>query len=249
MIRLIFDGTFPGLLTALWISCKKNYDTKAIISIDIFSENFLYEDIFVETENSIFESCYNAIQKKFSKNIIQNFYNLFVSLENKDSIDLLIYLKLLSHYGSNPDPLNSPQLIELRKSYDSMLKEVHRWKGLMRFKKISNEIYYSNYIPSYPITFLISSHFSDRFPTSSLIINDSKRNEVAIYKNSNWEFTSFSKEVLNSLDNHEDNFEELFKVFHQNVSIKERTSISRQMRFIPKKYWSCLPEMKGLSNR
>ena len=124
--------------------------------------------------------------------------------------------------------------------------EAHKLKGFLRFKKIKNNFYYSEFSPINNVIGILANHFSKRLKEDNWIIKDTKRNIYAIYDKKNI-FYLTNEEVLDlnlELTEDEEFFEDLWKTFHKTIGIKERENRRCQQNFMPKRYWKNMLEME-----
>lgn len=187
------------------------------------------------------------IKEKLSKNILKTCYYVYFS--NEEDKELIIYnfvkvalkYKNIIYYQRNIDSVNKAVKIQ---NYVS--RELHKYKGFLRFKKIKNNFYYAEISPNNNILILLSKHFISRFYNENFIIKDKKRKLYAVYLYKNIKFIRDSeiKKLNLNLNEKEIEYENLWKAFFNKISIKERENLRCQMNNMPKKYWKDILEME-----
>ena len=120
--------------------------------------------------------------------------------------------------------------------------ECHKLKGLLRFQEVGENIYYASVHPSTNIIEPLGQHFIKRIPYQNFIIHDKNRELCFLYHNQNYRIVNSHNLTIPVITDSERKYQELWKLFFQTISIKERTNPRCQMQFMPKKYWQDLIE-------
>lgn len=243
MLKLVYEDSFEGFLTAIYYSF---YSKEDIISIDTNS----YDDIdmlttvkHLETDLEKYKKVKTAIVTKIDPLALSKIYSLYLSNYKNKGIICYKYLKTAFKIGSDIhkhlylDVVREIDLIERRVSL-----EAHRFTGFVRFSLINNKFLYSPIEPDNNILELISPHFQRRFSNEYWIIHDIKRNIASVYNKVSWEITEMNDDIYNSLKNYNDEFEDLWKNYFVSITIKERANPKLQKRMMPKRYWKNLTE-------
>lgn len=243
MLKLVYEDSFEGFLTAIYYAF---YSKEDITSIDTNS----YDDIdmlttvkYLETDLEKYKKVKTAIVTKIDPLALSKIYSLYLSNNNNKGIICYKYLKTAFKFGSDIhkhlylDEVREIDLIERRVSL-----EAHRFTGFVRFSLINNKFLYSPIEPDNNILELISPHFQRRFSNEYWIIHDIKRNIASVYNKVSWEITEMNDDIYNSLKNYNDEFEDLWKNYFISTAIKERTNPKLQKQYMPKRYWKNLTE-------
>lgn len=246
MKTYIYDGSFPGLLTAIF------YAYPGVSSIQIvLQQHYLYnlldEVIEITTEDDKFERVYDSILNKLSKDTLRIVYYLYLSEDAKHGTLILNYLRLCYRYGLNINlAKNNEIIIAVDSLYRKVSLEAHRFYGFVRFKAIGPMTFYSAIEPDYQILPLIANHFITRFSDQNFMIHDLRRHTALIYNQSDYYLRDmpidFHTRAIDQLT--KDHFEDLFKVFYQHVTVDERKNPRQQARYMPRRYWKHLVELQ-----
>jgi len=121
--------------------------------------------------------------------------------------------------------------------------ERHRLMGLLRFQLLQKNIYYAAIEPDHNIVELLAPHFAARMSDQNWVIHDVRRDLAAIYNQEEWIATRFTLQQRLELAQEEDYYRELWKQYHQAISIKSRTNPRLQRQCMPQRYWKHLVEM------
>ena len=243
MQQYIYDGSFDGLLTAIFYA----YKADACITSQIhYQPNLLLEPIVIPLEDDKAARVATSIQTKLSHAIFQTIYHLYLSTSPSCEQLILDYLRLCYRYGPS---------INLAKNHDTIIAvdtlvrkvtlESHRLTGLIRFKEIAPMCFYARITPDHHILPLIAKHFVKRFSDQAFIIHDTVRQVALVYNKEEGCLQVLSPEENDLLLSYTptDGFEELFKIFYNSTTIKARHNPSLQKRYMPTRYWKNLVEL------
>ena len=245
LIDYVYDGTFEGLLTAIFYAYSSKVSCN-IVSYKNYTPSLLTEVNEINTDKNLFNRVYNSILKRLDYVVLKNIYYLYLSeIKNSENI-ILSYLKLCYKYGTTINlAKNNDTIILIDKYYRKVSLEAHKFTGFVRFKEIAPLSFYASIEPDYNILPIISNHFVKRFSDQNFIIHDLKRESAIIYNKETFIIANLSKkEALNFNKNNSDSFfEELWNTFYKSVNIEERKNLKLRNQYMPKKYWKHLTEI------
>ena len=243
MFRYIYDGSFDGFLSVIY-ACYYNEVPGCIEKENSYNFNMLYEDKVIETDFVKCNKVNIAILEKISEDTLIHVYQAFLSEETGIELKLFKYIQLGFRLGSKVNDLLSDETVnEVQKYSRKVGFEAHRFLGLARFQEFKG-ILYAAIEPTYNILELIGNHFKARLTNEKWVIHDVKRKIGIVYENGEWILRDLKFEKLESREKEELFYQNLWKVFHKNIAIKERSNEKLQMQHMPKKYWNNLTEMK-----
>lgn len=248
MIEYIYDGSFEGLLTAIYESYYLEQKPDKIIPLRDFTPNFLYENIHIKTDNEKYRKVYISIQSKISSLALENAYYAFLSELPEVSTYIYEYLRLGWKVGKEIDSyLTDNRVVNVHKAALKVTNENHRLLGLIRFKKVKGNVYYAPISPDHNVLTLLAPHFVDRLSDQRWIIHDLKRGLAAVYDKTSWVI-----EVIYSKNNEpfdydgikeiDIDFENLWKLYFKHISIESKRNIKLQKQHMPARYWWHLTE-------
>ena len=237
----LYDGTFNGLLTIAF-DC---YAYKCIpykIQTELnYLPNLLENTKIIPTNEAKAKRVFDGIYKTASFTALYDCYNAFLSCNASKEIPILKYILSSFEIGPNIcNMLSIDYVLEVTKLRKNVLGEAHRLKGLVRLCEIGNNLWYSSIHPDNNVIENVGQFLVKRFSNQNLILHDKNRNLAFLYniqnpKNyeivdvpQNVDFYNFSKNELE--------FQSLWKIFFNTISIKERTNHKLQKQFVPKKY-------------
>lgn len=243
MVNYYYDGTFDGLLTAVYESYYSTSVPDRILRCRSVQQSILDRDIDITTDSEKASKVYQAIHKKISYDALRNVYDAYLS--ELDEIDTFIYRYLRFGFkkGKSVDLyLTSEEVLKVHSAAKKVRSESHLMLGLLRFRKLSGDLYYAPYSPVYNITALISRHFVRRLSDQFWIIHDTQRNLASVYNMKECVLTDLPAELQNQSANADDQFEELWKKYFDSICIKDKINPKLQKRNMPSRYWKYLVE-------
>ncbi|QUH18566.1 TIGR03915 family putative DNA repair protein [Alkaliphilus sp. B6464] len=243
MIYYIYDGSFDGILTAIYDAYYRRETPEKIVSEDDFQESFLINKIYIKTDREKADKVYNAIETKISNQALKNVFYVYLSERTDRGTIIYHYLKLGWKIGIDIDlNLTNNNVLLLQNICQSVSKERHFMLGLVRFRELKNNILYAPIEPEYNVIGLIGQHFSNRISNENWIIHDVNRNIAAIYNKQEWIVIELEMNPTIELHKDEETYQRLWKEYFNNISIKNKVNPRLQKRNMPMKYWKYLIE-------
>jgi probable DNA metabolism protein len=243
----IYDGTFEGLLTIVFDCFKEKAIPFNIVNkkdnINSFLENYEYINTDLDKSFRVF----TGITKQISESVLYNSYSAFLSGEINKEIHIFKYLIYGFLNGSKVEYIRNLDFVfEVQRLSKKVMLEAHRFKGILRFKLINDNILYAEFEPDNNIIEALSKHFKQRLKNEKWIIHDKKRKVISMYDMKEYRILNlgeYTQENFNIIDNlDKDMYEDLWKVFYNTISIKERKNSKLQMQYMPKRYWKYIIE-------
>jgi len=239
----IYDGTFDGFLTIVFDSYVSKTLPQKIYPQDNYKHNFLDNTLVIDTNHSKAKRVFEGISNTISYDTLYNSYNSFLSNEKDKELYILKYLCDGFDIGSKiNNMLTISYVFKVINMKKRTLFECHRLKGLLRFKEVSNNLYYSHIHPDNNIIESLGQHFIRRLPNQNFIIHDKNRNLCFIYYKKEYKIINSTKIKIPDISKEEQKYQDLWKLFFKTISIKERINPRCQMQHMPKKYWKDLIE-------
>ena len=242
MLYFIYDGSFPGLLTAIYEAFYSDNFPEGIFREKNFTDNLFSITKKIETNQNKADKVYDAIRNKISNYTLRTIYYCYLSELDEIEIDLVYYLKLGFKEGAKINKYHSNnQVKKIISARKKVSREAHRMKGLLRFQTLKNGVYYGPMEPDYNIIEILARHFAKRLSDQDWIIHDLSRDIAAIYNQQQWALTPL-KETEIEISNTEQEYQDLWKEFFDNIAIENRKNLKLQQQNMPKKYWKHLIE-------
>jgi len=243
MLWYIYDGSFPGLLTAVYDAYYNKDAPERILAAGQFQPELLVKEVVVITDELKADKVYNAIKDKISARALTNVFYVYLS-ESADAGTLIYrYLRLGFKMGGQIDAhLTDDRVNQVYQLRNKVSGERHRMLGLLRFRKLENGIYYAPFEPDYNIIALTAPHFAKRLAAQNWLIHDVSRDLAAAYNTQEWVITELHQETDLSFGEDEIDYQALWKQYFQSTTIKHRINPKLQKRLMPERYWRHLVE-------
>ena len=250
MTRLLYDGTFEGLLTAIFEIYERKLGRVNLEKGEWIS-SALFEDVLqVVTDEARATRVLKGLRQKLSANAVQRIYIAHLSgMENeeKNLVGFIRYafdspVSIEENYGNR-------YVMRISEIVSKMRREKHRMEAFVRFQKLKDETYYAAITPDYNVLPLLIKHFKSRYADQKWIIYDTTRKYGLYYNLHDTEFISleFSEvknatNVITAFGEDEGIYQHLWKNYFNSANIVSRKNTKLHLRHIPKRYWKHLPE-------
>jgi len=243
MIYYIYDGSFEGILTAIYHAYYRRETSEKIVEEYDLQESLIINKVYIRTDIEKSNKVYHSVQTKISKQALKNILYVYLS-ENIDRGTIIYhYLKLGWKIGKDVDlNLANDHVLFVQNIYKKVSKEIHFMLGLVRFRELKNNILYSAIEPENNIVALIADHFAARISNERWVIHDLRRNIAVVYNKQEWILTELELNHAIQLHESEEIYQNLWKEYFRSIAIKENTNQRLQKRNMPVKYWKHLIE-------
>lgn len=254
MINLIYDGTFEGVLTAVYKGLSFPPSAVSIVSEAEFQPDLFSEWQTVTTEPETARSFYKKIVQHFSREICLDIGYIFIS-EQPGSADLLLsYLRELQTHGDSVvNNYANPVIFKVRRLREQINHEIQRLYGFVRFRKMKDAVFYGPIEPEYNVVQFLAPHFKSRFADQKWLIHDTRRNTGIFYDtrqclylpNVDIDLKNVLKDtagVNQFYDEQEQGYQAIWKQYFNSIAITERTRKKLQRQNMPVRYWKYLIE-------
>ncbi|MCX2573604.1 TIGR03915 family putative DNA repair protein [Pedobacter sandarakinus] len=247
----LFDGTLPGLLSAVfeWFERKPGFTT--IQLANTFQPDAFTEKFEVLTNHEKADRVWEGLQKKLKRDWLRKFYCSYLS-EIPDAYQHLFQFSIYI-FANAPGAENNfgnEHVIALSKFAKSVEREKHRMEAFIRFQKTSDEMFYTSIDPDFNVLPLISNHFKNRYADQQWVIYDLKRKYGLHYNlNTVEEITVDFTDGVNKkqptaalMDEKEGLYTLLWKDYFKSANIVSRKNTKLHLQHVPKRYWKYLTE-------
>jgi len=246
-ICYIYDGSFEGLLTAVYDAYYSKIKPTEILEEEDFQPSLINEPYYIKTDSVKADKVHNAIRNKISEDALENiFYTYLSSYKGKGTL-IYNYIKLGFKYENKVDlHTYDDTIIKIHKVRNRVAGEQHIMLGFVRFEAISKNLYYSSIEPDHNILTLIAPHFASRLADQNWIIHDLKREVAAIYNRVEWAVVPFEKNKVPGFKENasEDFYTGLWKDYFTSTAITNRINPKLQKMKVPIRYWKHMTEFK-----
>lgn len=243
MLAYIYDGSFEGLLTAIFEAYYRKEDPVAIVQEQGLQQDLLLQHVHIETDSAKSDRVYTSIWRNISHEALKNVYHTYLSEAPEAGTLIYCYLKLGWKMGGKVDLHMSDDTVFKVMDINRRLEfEVHRLMGFVRFRQVEGGIYYSEISPDNNVVELLAPHFAERLSDQKWIIRDVKREFAALYNMKTWIMSEFSVADIPGDTEEETQYVKLWKEFFNTLAIPSRINPKLQRQLMPRRYWEHLTE-------
>ena len=250
MTTIIYDGTYPGWLTAVF----EIYEHK-LQDITFAREGEPPASLFgtthkVVTNESKATRVLNGLKQKLSADGLMHLYKTFFSEVDKFDEKMWRFVQYVFASQHNVEgDLSNNVVWEVRQAAKFVHRESHRMKAFIRFKLTKDHLYYALIEPDCDVLPLIANHFRKRYADQRWLIYDAKR-RYGIYYDldtlSNIELTfslvASAQNTVDLYDEREEFFQDMWRRYFSAVNIKARKNMKLHIQHMPRRYWRYLTE-------
>ncbi len=255
-----YDGTFEGFLTVLWRILKTGDKEPTVNSVFGADQQLLFSSCTdIATVAADAEQAWNQLQKKLSSASLETIAVAFLSREQGIETALCNYILQGHRLGHALNKYHASDVVKrVQQAARSFRREIHRFKGLVRFRKLRNAFYYAPVNPKYDILLSLAAHFVRRMPRDKWLLHDVSRYKAVVWNQNALQSANIDAALTERikakgevddewLDENEHQVQQLWRSFHDSVCIQSRANKRLQQQFMPKRYWRFLPEMRETS--
>jgi probable DNA metabolism protein len=250
MTIVVYDGSFAGLLTAVFEVYEYKF-TAANICRENISGSLFGTTHTVTTNITKSQRVYKKLQDRLSPNAVRQLYVTYLS-ELKDIENVLLrYIQYaLRTTIAVENDLSNTDVLTVQQTSRKVQREKHRMEAFVRFQLTKDQLYYAIIQPDYNVLPLISKHFKDRYADQNWLIYDGLRRYGLYYNQQNvtevqMNFTADLNNVQDKTTLYDENellYQQLWKQYFSSVNIKARKNMKLHIQHMPKRYWKYLVE-------
>lgn len=238
-MKYLYDGTYEGFLSTIFDAYKVIEDVEIKKKTDQI--NFFEDCIFTRTDLDKAKRVEFAMEEKIARRFSDSVFLAFSSRKEDPETTIARVIKLVFTKGLKVLSSPNPACREFTAMLKNVYSENHKYKGLLRFKKLENQILFAIIEPENDILEILLGHFKKRLMNEKFIIYDKNRKKAGFYAKK--ECRIYKVDNLNiEYDQDEDILEEAWIRFYNCVKIENRENKKLMAANMPKRYWQYLPE-------
>ena len=252
MTTLVYDGSFEGLMTAVFEVFEYRFQPAEIISrAHHYSESIFATIHEVITDSEKADRVIKKLENNLGKSGVKQLLLVYLS-EQPDSGTLILSAVQQSVKNPHVNILQNfadSDIMEISKICKSMGREIHRLHAFVRFEKLEDGTFFAKIEPDFNVLPVGFRFFKDRYADQKWMIYDLKRKFGIMYDLQHTEFFYPEEEQFKTLKNsellhHEEEkkYQKLWQRYFTKTNIKERKNIKLHVQHVPKRYWKYLTE-------
>jgi len=257
MTIFVFDGTFNGLLTAVFEFYETKPGKAQLVDSTHFQPTILSDEVRIVTDETKSNRVRQGLKKKLSHDWQQRFYKAFLA----ETPEIFQHLFDFSCYiFDNPSGAENnyghPSVIAIAQADRSVNRERHRMQAFIRFQETADGIFYAPIEPDFNVLPLIANFFKNRYADQRWIIYDLRRNYGLYYNLGKVEAIQLdhTPEVKSGntfladdlVHDNEHLYGLLWNDYFRSTNIPARKNLKLHIRHVPKRYWQFLTEKQDM---
>lgn len=243
MLVYVYDGSFEGLLTAIYEAYYRGRMPEGILGQKNLQGSLTDEYVHIDTEPGKSDRVYRSICEKISGESLQHVYYVFLSEHPEAGTIIFNYLKYGWKIGSRINlHISDDRVFKVHEISQRVGYEVNKLMGFVRFGQVEGGLFYAPFKPENNILELLAPHFAERLADQSWILHDVGRDTAALYNKKTWVISDFSVEELPAPTEEETENQRLWKEFFNTIAIPSRYNPKLQRQLMPRRYWDHMTE-------
>lgn len=244
MNRYLYDGTHEGLLTAAAVIIAEEADPEVVMLAA--RENTLFEEgVFIGTDTVVADTFFNRL-RRVAPDAAAALYYFMLSEKDGNETSLLRYLSLAFRYGDRVNGnLTHPAVRDVVTISRKVSRELHRFKGILRFEMLCDGAYLARMEPDHNILQPLAQHFTKRLRAEDWFIYDVRRRTAARWHRGTLQLGAIEQFTAPALSEEEKKIQALWQGFFRSIAIPDRKNPRMQRTGMPMKYWKYLTEQPG----
>lgn len=256
MVTYVFDGSFEGLLTAVF----EFYDTKPgkvqLVWDRYYQPSMLDEAVIIINDEAKAKRVWAGLRKKLSPDWQQIFYKVHLAEDAQTFSDMFDFARYIFDNSEGAEKnFGNEHVMAISRMERKISRERHRMKAFIRFQKTADGIYYCPIEPDFNVLPLVAAFFKNRYADQKWIIYDVKRKYGLYYdlfkvEEITYDFVSAidTKKIAlpaELTDEKEELASMLWKDYFNSTNIPARKNMKLHIQHVPKRYWKYLNEKEG----
>ncbi|SKC82049.1 TIGR03915 family putative DNA repair protein [Ohtaekwangia koreensis] len=253
MMHLVYDGSFEGLLTAVFEVYERKLEVITIVRKELYQPILQGEPLNIISDHQKAERVWNGIKRKVSAIKRTELYTAFLSELSTIEDTLMVYIRHIFDSDHNVEKdYGHKAVLTVQQTARKVYHEKHRMEAFVRFQRTADDLYYASIEPDYNVIPLIASHFKERYADQHWIIYDKKRDYGIHYNKDAFTLQEIFMELMQEAEHeflpasmcHEEEvaYQALWKEYFHHVNIKSRNNRKLHIRHVPTRYWKYLVE-------
>lgn len=259
MIALAFDGTWDGMLSAVFDVFTRgiNHFTepgqlhllRPTEPLPLFADEILHVEVTDEKVARVWQ----GLRRRLPAGPLSALTVSFLSEDAAmDTVTLRYILKIFNSPTAGKErDFSDDDMLEVVRTARRVRSEAHRMLQFVRFQKASDGTYFAMVDPIHNVLPMTLDHFTDRFADQHFILYDRRRGYGYFYDGGEPRLITLPDELSrvasgflpdDIMAEDERLFQRLWKTYFKAIAIPERKNGRKQRQDMPVRYWRFLTE-------
>ena len=252
MTTLVHDGSFEGLMTAVFEVFEYRYEPARIIVEEHHQYYPFFDEVHtVMTDQSKADRVIKKMENVLGKSGVRQLLLVYLS-EKPEAGDLILSAVRQSVKNPGADILQNfgdSDIMDIAKICKSMGREIHRLHAFVRFEELEDGMFFAKVEPDFNVLPVGFRFFKDRYADQKWMIYDLRHQFGVVYDLNATTFFYPEAEQLGMLKNPSDlysekerKYQQLWQRYFTKTNITERKNMKLHIQHVPKRYWKYLTE-------
>ncbi|MBD1391950.1 TIGR03915 family putative DNA repair protein [Mucilaginibacter sp. ZB1P21] len=250
MTTLLYDGSFEGLLTAVFEVYEHKMDAVNLVKTGKYTTAMFEQVITIVTDEARATRVLKGLKTKLSPMGVQRLYAAHLAEMDDEDNNLIGFIRYAFNSDKNiEEDYGNRFVVRVSEMVRMVRREKHRMEAFVRFQKLKDETFYASVEPDFNVLPLLIRHFKSRYADQRWIIYDLKRNYGLYYDLHDTQYITLDfaesnkpSDLMTAFSEEEGIYQHLWKNYFNSVNIKSRKNTKLHIRHIPKRYWKHLTE-------
>jgi probable DNA metabolism protein len=164
MTRLIYDGTFEGLLTAVFEIYDRRLTHVKMDKSETYASALFEDKLKITTDEIRAGRVLEGLQQKLSVIGIQRLYIAHMAEITGEDDNITGYIRYAFDAGQNiEEDYGNKYVIRVSEIVQMMRRERHRMEAFVRFQKLKDNTFYAAIQPDFNVLPMLIKHFRNRY--------------------------------------------------------------------------------------
>lgn len=257
MTQLVYDGSFEGLLTAIFELYERKIADACLVRSEHYQPQLIASSLQIIPDQKKAERVWNGLKQKLPVDKRNEIYQCFLSeLPEMEGILVSFIRHVFDSKHAVEKDYSNKSVLAIEQIAHKVYREKHRMEAFVRFQRTADDLYISSIEPDFNVLPLIITHFQERYADQHWLIYDNRRNYGIRYNKDTfsvqevrmeWEVAAHHEFLPESTCHEEEMvYQSLWKSYFQTINIQARNNRKLHIRHVPTRYWKYLTEKRTL---
>lgn len=243
----VHDGSAEGFLAALWEALAFGAEASVEGAASAAQGSLLERMERVAADPAAAARLLQMVRSRISPGAARRVYYVALSEAPEAGPLALAYLRLGLRMGAAVDGYQADAAVRRLHALAARVgAEIHRLKGLTRFKELEDGSWWAALSPDYRVLLPVALHFQRRLTNERWALHDVRRGYAVVWDRR--ELREIGADQLTDaaaqrVSADEAAWAEAWRVFFRRIAVPGRENPTLQARHVPRRYWKHLVEL------
>lgn len=250
-VAYLHDGTADGVLSAIFQSYAVHEDPQEVVREQDYQPQLMQRASIIKTDAIHAQRVARGIERTLGAYAKRSVLHATLSGDKQAGTIIYRFVRhAMAHPSKRPlDDLAHPAVKALHDMLRALYNECEHIRQFARFEHLGGneiEVWFAKVNPKDAVVPLVMDHFVDRFSIQPFILYDEVSQMAGVWDGKQVQFVDAAHLglMLPDITADEAVMQEAWRTFYRTVAIDARYNPELRQRFMPKRFWSNLTEMK-----